>query len=244
MNALLYIAYFWYRLSKLFKDVGDELWDFSDRLRFARDFLYDIGNFFYDGVGETPPGPSCLWSRTMEFRDVIGGILDSIKTILTWDDIKSLTLNWLPDLEDVIVWFSDWWGKVGDVISDWWDPIYLTVKEWVEARIAGFDSLKVDWGNFWTVTWPDWMRSLDSLWAAWDNFWTVTFPKLVSFDWLGIWWDSKLKELDKLINDKLKSWFPFYDDLVKIWDDMKKFFTDPLEFLWTKFADWFLGREG
>lgn len=28
-----------------------------------------------------------------------------------------------------------------------------------------------------------------------------------------------------------------------LWDDIKLFFTNPVEFIWTKFTDWFLGKE-
>ncbi|GAJ02576.1 unnamed protein product, partial [marine sediment metagenome] len=29
----------------------------------------------------------------------------------------------------------------------------------------------------------------------------------------------------------------------ELWDDIAKFFTDPLEWLLSKFTDWFLGKE-
>jgi len=156
--------------------------------------------------------------------------------IFSWETIKSLILSWLPGLEDALNWWGDWWHWIEQEVEDWWNSTKSTVQGWISIATEGLDALKVAWNNFWNITWPQWIDNLSELRLLWDNFWTVTFPNLVNFSWLGIWWDSQWLVIQQLIEDTIKVWFPFYDSVVE-------FITDPLEWLWTKVADWFLGPE-
>ena len=156
-----------------------------------------------------------------DFNELLEDWEDEIRDILSWSNIRSLIRDWLPDLEDTIDWWIDRWHWFQNEVGDWWDDVKSTVQGWIDIATEG----------------------LDSLVAEWDNFWTVTFPTLVSFDWLDTWWKDRLKDIDKLINDTIKDWFPWYDNLVQVKDELFEFFTDPLEWLLGKFTDWFLGPE-
>ena len=91
--------------------------------------------------------------------------------------------------------------------------------------------------------WPEFTANFTNLKAAWDTFWTVTFPTLVSWAWLTTWWNSRLEDIQGLIN----SAFTIREGLWTGWQDWRdkvvEFFTDPLEWLLAKFTDWFLGPE-
>lgn len=162
---------------------------------------------------------------------------DELGNILSWDYIKSLIKSWLPKLEAAVSWFLDWWNNVTSVITSWWSATMATVKGWISTAVQPFNAMLTAWNNFWQTTWPGWVSSFNSLKSAWDNFWKETFPSLVSFKWLETWWNSRLKDIDDLVNDKLKDWFPFYDDLVKLWSSITAFFTDPWKWLLDRLGD-------
>ena len=164
-----------------------------------------------------------------------------ITKILNWDTIRSYILSWfryLGNLGDLFYYFGQ---NVLSVVNTWWQSRLQDIQDLINIATQGFAALKVAWDNFWKVTWPQWTTKLDTVKANWDNFWSFTFPTLVSFTWLTIWWNSKLKDVDKLTTDKLKEWFPFYNDLIKLWDGIKLFFTDPEEWLY-KAADRIIER--
>ncbi len=177
------------------------------------------------------------------FNEWVYEVSEKITTFLTSLDLEAWFNEWKQKILDAWYWITNAWSNVFNIIDEWWLTVQSTIRSWIDIAVEGLDSLKVAWSNFWTVTFPEWTGKLDTLKAAWDNFWTVTFPSLVSFSWLDTWWSDRLKELDKLINDTIVVWFPFYDDLVSLWEDIKLFFTDPLTWLESKFTEWFLGKE-
>ncbi|KKK66018.1 hypothetical protein LCGC14_2968300, partial [marine sediment metagenome] len=96
---------------------------------------------------------------------------------------------------------------------------------------------------FWNITWPAWLAQFETLRASWDNFWVTIYPGLVSFAWLTTWWNERLADVAGLID----SAFTIREGLWDGWQDVRgavlEFFSDPLEWLWSKFTDWFLGPE-
>lgn len=152
-----------------------------------------------------------------QFLDWVTALADQIKNVLSWESIKNLILSWLPGLDSLIAWFSDWKNKVWGAVEFWWEEISTTVLGWIDAAVEGLSDLK----------------------AAWDNFWTVTFPTLVSFDWLATWWGSQLPGIQSLIYSTLKTWFPFYDELASLWGEIRAFFADPLQWVYNKLDEFF-----
>lgn len=163
----------------------------------------------------------------------IDWLLEPINYIANWAEAVS---NWLVDFRaevlDVIDLFlanlnqaiSNILNTItawGDILGEWWEDKKLLILGWIEAAIEGFNNLKV----------------------AWDNFWTTAFPNLVNFQWLTDWWGNRLSEIDTLITSRLQEWFPFYNTLSEMWNSIVEFFIDPLDWLETRFTDWFLGKE-
>lgn len=222
--------------------------------------LYDISDWFYDAYQEVRdwvwpfyllkyPLYSLYTSFNFVaysfgyFNDWLDWADDKLDDIMGWSTIRSYIRSWLPDLEDAIYWWDRWWVWVGNEIDDWWASQKNTVKGWIAIATQPLDDLLTEWYTFWNYTFPSWMSRLNTLRVAWDNFWTVTFPNLISFNWLGIWWDTKWQEIDTLINSKLLEWSPFLEGWQEWRDSVVEFFSDPLEWLLGKFTDWFLGKE-
>lgn len=212
----------------IYLEVLDWVWPFW----LAADFFYSLCRVF-----------NWLAWDFSRFAEWVNDVADQVENILSWSTIWSYILSYVPNLVTIRDWFYSWWNNVTSVVTSWWSSTQWTVQGWITTATQGLSTLTVAWDNFWTVTWPDWMNRFAILKAAWDDFWTVTFPNLVSFNWLGIWWNDRLQDIDRLMSDKLTTWFPFYDDLSQLWREIADFFTNPLEFLWAKFTDWFLGPE-
>lgn len=161
----------------------------------------------------------CIAYYVAELGNWIENIEKLAKKALNWDEIQDLIRDWLEDIELLIEWFTTWITNVVGVIDDWWLAATVTVKAWI--KVVADD--------------------LDDLIEAWSDFWNNILPNLVNFTWLADWWNTKLTEISDLIESTIRTWFPFYDDLVRLWDSIMAFITDPLEWLWGKFSDWFLG---
>lgn len=169
-----------------------------------------------------------LWFEDLEER---------VAAVITESTIFQLLQKWLNYAEDAWSWVLNSVQYIGSVVNDWWLSIIPTVQGWIAIAVEGFDNLKVAWDSFWAVTWPEWTSNISELRSLWDNFWTDNFPTLLTFDWLGIWWDSRLQEIDTLIGNTIKDWLPFYDDLVELWDGIVEFFVDPWAWLYDRLED-------
>jgi len=219
-------------------------------------WLKDIEDYFYDAYLEVWDWVYPFWllgypllyiSRGFgwlayyfgEFRLWLYWAQDEIEDILSWSNIRSLIRGWLDGIEYLVDWFSDWWDNVTDVVGDWWEAVQVTVKGWIKVAVQGLDDLIEAWDTFWNITWTAFLAQFDTLRDSWDNFWTVTFPTLVSFAWLQTWWNSRLAEVNDLIDSKLAAVLPFYDDLVSLWDSIKEFFADPLQWAYDQLDEWF-----
>jgi len=162
---------------------------------------------------------------------IIEIIVRRINELLDWDTIQSYLLGYVPNLEDIRDWFYYWTFYVGGEITSWWTSTMVEVQGWIDIATEGIDTLRASWSSFWNITFPQWTSSLDTLRADWDNFWTVTVPTFVSQFDLDTWWQSRLTDLDNLMNTKLRDWFPFYDDLTQLWDSIAEFFVDPFDWI-------------
>lgn len=173
--------------------------------------------------------------------DWIENIYVIIADFLTSGEIWDFFRQWFEWAEWAWNWVSDAFGNVWDIITSWWSTTQLTVIGWIDTAIAGVEallgvvesglaSLQTSWDDFWTITWPQWMSAFTDLASAWDNFWVNIFPTLAT--WSGV---------SDLIETALKEWFPWYDDLVKIIDEVFAFFANPLDYLVDKLETWFWG---
>ena len=191
----------------------------------------------------------CLLFNTLafgfsDFLTLVNYLQSKISQILSWSAIWSLLVQYAQPLLDVLKGLAAWWNSIWSEIGTWWTATSVTVQGWISTATQYFNSVATAWSNFWNNLWPQLTTSFNSLKSAWDNFWKVTFPNLVSFTWLTTWWNDRLKDIDDWIDSKIKECAPFWEG----WQDMRTnvltFFTDPVEFIWERFTDWFLGPEG
>jgi len=178
------------------------------------------------------------------FYDWAYDVWDKVSRIFTWENIWSLIQQYAGPLLNILKGLWDWWRSIWDEIGTWWSAVQYTVREWIDAAVGGLRDIAGAWSDFWNNLWPQLTRSFNSLKSAWDNFWNYTFPNLVDFTWLTTWWNGRLLDVRNLINTAVRD----VGGLAEGWLDMRSivvtFFQDPLEFIWSKFADWFLGPEG
>jgi len=134
-------------------------------------------------------------------------------------------LAWLDTLRDMILnagyWVANWWNNVLNVVVNWWWGVWPNVLATINAAVAPFAAVK----------------------TAWDNFWTYILPGLLTWTTVSSWWSGRLAEVQALINTALAAAAPFWAGWVEVRDQVLEFFADPLEWLWGRFADWFLGPE-
>ena len=156
-------------------------------------------------------------------------------------DLEAWFKDWKGKILDAWNWWRDKWSWFRQEAGEWWDDKKQDVQDWIAIATEGLDSLKVAWGNFWNITFPEWTGKLDNLKGEWDNFWTATLPNLVSFQGLTTWWNERLKDIDDLTTTRLTTWFPFYDSLAELWNSIEEFFTDPEDWLY-KAADRIIER--
>jgi len=201
-------------------------------------FVWDISDWFYQAyltvqgwvwpfyLLGTPLYYLYYLSRRLltpiaHFGDWVVDIVNKVSQILGPEGIISLLRTWLTYAENAWSWVSNAWASVTGIVGDWWAATTLTVQGWIDIAKQTLQGLINNLTNLVGV-----------LQTAWDNFRTLTLPNLIS-------------SLDaaKLIDSTLKRWFPDYDDLVKLWANTKLFISSPLDWLWERFTDWFMGKE-
>lgn len=219
-------------------DIFSLVWDLSDwfysaylevkgwvwPFKYLAPILLTISDIFWDMV--TP---------IAHLGDWVDDVADAIGDILSWRTIKDLILDWLPKLPATVTWFIDWVKNVLGVIGNWWEGVTPTVKGWIDvakqalteiidAVKKSLAELQAAWDEFWDKLLPviwDWLNALTT---ELHNFFTIILPTLITG-----------KIALELIISVLKQWFPFYDDLVQLWENIKQFFADPEDWLYRAF---------
>ena len=185
------------------------------------------------------PVANGIWEFSKWLDDLVG----QVSSVFSWEYIQERILDWLPFIEQVIDWFTERNIWLKWAIDDWWEGIEATVKGWIDLGTQGLNSLTVAWSNFWMITFPQWTRELSLLASQWGDFVSHKLPTLFDISTVGEWWRSRVLEVAALIDTRLKE----SESLWAGWQDFRgtvaDFFSDPLEFLLSRFTDWFLGPE-
>jgi len=116
-----------------------------------------------------------------------------------------------------LAWFRSWTTWVGQYIAEWWPTILPHILGYVDKAVEGLADVA----------------------ATWDNFWTNIFPTLVSFDRLTTWWNSRLLDIDALIDTWSKDLAPFWEGWQEIREEVTNFFADPLQWAYDKLDEFF-----
>lgn len=133
-------------------------------------------------------------------------------------DFFNLVREWI---NQVIAFIDGIKDRIFALIGEWWLGVIDTIKGWIEiAR-----QFVIDLIDILQVT-------VNRVVTAWDNFWTDILPGLA----------SKL-DVSDLINNALLPFRNLLNWFEQVKTDLGEFFANPWEWLWSKFADWFLGGE-
>jgi len=219
-------------LYQVFGDMALWCWDHDPPFGWLGDMFLEI----YDHLTD-------IYYALYQFARDYEDLWEWVTEVLTESDIFRLLQKWLNYAEDAWAWVLNSVQYVGSIVDDWWLATKITVQSWIETATQGFNELKVAWDEFWEITFPNWTTELLRIGSELSDFFTITLPNLVNFDWLGTWWNDRLLDIQSLIDSTVQAWFPFYNDLVELWNGIVEFFTDPLTWLEQKFTDWFLGEE-
>ena len=187
---------------------------------------------------------STLAGASSDFIALVNGIVAQVANVLSWDTIWSYIVSRIPNLEALRDWFYGWWTNVSSVVTSWWSAQGVTVHGWIDAAVQPFTALRADWDMFWTFLWPQLTRSFDSLKSEWGNFWQLTLPGLVSQVDLRSWWQSRLSDVEALLDSAFSARAGLWSGWQEMRENVVKFFGDPVEYIWSRFVDWFLGPEG
>ena len=219
------------------------------------------------GPPEPPPPPegSWFWELIKPFiqwfldaatkawnwvNNAFGNVWDIVE--IWWSVTSSTLVDWISAATKAGVstalnawnWVKNAFWNVWDIVDIWWSVTKPIVQSLIDTAVGGLKDVAGAWSDFWNNLWPALTRGFDSLKSSWDNFWVYTLPDLVTNNWLTTWWIGRLLDVRALINTAVKD----IADLAEGWQEMKSnvvtFFQDPLEFIWQRFADWFLGPEG
>ena len=211
-----------------YQEVKDWVWPFY-LLKYPLYGLY--GSFYWLEEGFYEFYQWLLWAE------------ERLQETFSWSYIRSLIRSWLYGIEEALDWFNNWGYWVGQYVSSFFATVLDDILAYIDLAVEGLDTIIVSWDNFWNVTWPGLLLSLLELQANWTQFWSVTFPTLVSFDWLDTWWQSRLYDIQDLINTALLELSGTLEGWQEIRDQVIEFFNDPWAWLEQRFTDWFLGGE-
>uniref|UniRef100_A0A6M3XWG6 Uncharacterized protein n=1 Tax=viral metagenome TaxID=1070528 RepID=A0A6M3XWG6_9ZZZZ len=184
-----------------------------------------------------------LLTPIAQFSDWVYDVQQKVTGILSFADIWTEFSKWFKWAEWAWSWVLDASLIINYYISNWWSSASLTVQSWIseartyaESLVAGamviVTNLQAAWDAF-----KGKIPSIDAVVAWWGN-WSGELLSVIN-----TWWTGALLEVQVLIN----SAFTVRESLWSGWQDWRDqvidFFTDPVEFLWAKFTDWFLGPE-
>ncbi len=232
-------------------------------MRFIDDifsFVWDISDFFYNAYLEVKGWIvpfSYLKTPLLALSDVFWSMLTPIAQLGDWADdvaykvgqilsitqIRSALSTWLDYAEWAWDWVSDAYSNITSIVNSWWSTASQTVQVWIDDAVRT------------TLSQIDAVRTtLTQIAASWDSF-KAKIPSIDAVlswwgNWLGnvtsainTWWLGALKDVQGLIDSAFIARASFWSGWQETRDKVLEFFQDPLEFLWARFTNWFLGPE-
>ncbi len=147
-----------------------------------------------------------------ELTATVNELVRNLANALSWDGIQGLLRAWLPGLEGLVSWFTDWWSNVYNLVGSWWLGAQGEVRSWIAAGTQGLSELR----------------------AGWDNFQAIQLPELVSFSWLDTWWNDRLLDLQVLIDTAFTTRESLWSGWDQLRDKVTGLFRDPEAWLLDK----------
>lgn len=196
-------------------------------------FFADLGGFFWwmyrETQGDIIWGWTASWWRTIGgffdelafafilFRDWCLNVADEIATFLDAFEIWDYLSRPIQYAIDAWNWVFEAWTNVWQIVNAWWSTITSTVQGWIDAAIDVVNSI---------INQIQFMVDVAASWIG--EFVTITLPTL-----------ADIFTVENLIDSTIKTWFPFYDELVSIWNEILEFFADPPQYVYNKLDEFF-----
>lgn len=181
--------------------------------------------------------------RFMDFSAWVSDVAGKVSQILSPDAIYSYFRYWFDAAINAWDWVVNAFQTIWQTVDIWWSSTWLTVQGYIDAAISGAQALV---GQL-----ESWLAVLQS---AWDGFKGMipTIDEVISWwgNWTGnvlafvnTWWEGTIKSVQDLITTALKEAEPLWSGWQEIREQVFEFFANPVQWLWTRFTDWFLGPE-
>jgi hypothetical protein len=202
------------------------------------DVVYDIGTWLYDAYYTVKDwvwpfnlladpiyyvywGCRLALNPILSFNLWVDYIIYQVSRIRSWEDIIGLLETWRTMAENAWAWVLDWRDNVLSAIDTWWNSSDNPIRPYVDST---WQSAKDLVANV--------QKEVSQVHAAWDDFWTTTYPTLISSS-----------DANTLVDTKITEASPFWAGWQDVKNNVVTFITAPLDWLWERFTDWFLGRE-
>lgn len=178
-----------------------------------------------------------------DFRDWVADTAIKLTTILSYANISSYFSSIFNAATNAWNWVLNSAYNIWAAVEVWWSSMSLTVQGWIDSAkqlllllIGELELVVVALQAAWE-TFLSWIPSLSEIISWFSNWWGWILEKILA--WGGL---SATSIMD-LILSTLKDWFPWYDTLAEIWDEIVAFFASPWDYIEAKFVNWWLGPE-
>lgn len=166
-----------------------------------------------------------------------------IAEVLSIGAIQGYFQTWINYATGAWNWVANSFWNVWNIVDSWWSSMRFTVRAWVDESKTYALSLLGE------VT--TWVASLQELWDNLEAIIPSIGEVILWFrNWWGnvtshltTWWNERIGDIQNLINSAFLEREPFWAGWQDFRDRVVDFFTDPLEFMWARFTNWFLGPE-
>ncbi|GAJ14636.1 unnamed protein product, partial [marine sediment metagenome] len=170
-------------------------------------------------------------------------VWNRILKIFSLGEITAYFRTWIDAAINAWDWVVNSFWNVWNIVEDWWDATKITVLGWIDIV------------KQWVIeTYDATLKGFAELQPVWDFFKGKLENLENVLNWYFEWRDQVVGAVIRWgfvtaldVAGLIAAAFLERDDFWAGWQDIRgkvaDFFTDPLEFLWTLFTDWFLGPE-
>ena len=178
-----------------------------------------------------------------DFGNWVSSAETNLAKILSISQIQSYFQTWINYATTAWGWVNQWTTNVTWAIDRWWVNTTTIVQAWINNAMqwaqAQINTLALsiadilEWWNSVVDDFPSFTEILQWFTNWWANILTN----------INLWWIDRLVEVKAYVFNWVWSLKGFWDGWSEIRDKVYAFINDPLEWLWNKFTDWFLGVE-
>jgi len=206
--------------------------------------LNDLSSYFYDAYREVLDWVYPFWYLAIplyqiqrlfnelawdfyDFYNWANDVSNRIGAILSWSNIWSYILQFVPNLPEIRDWFYNWRGNVWIAIIDFWGTATATIQGWISVARAALQTQLDNVNNLLTTLRADVrdlissMPTLNEVIAWWSN-WTGNVLAFVN-----TWWNSRLLEVQGLIDSAFVTREQFWTGWQDLRSQVGEFFGDP-----------------